>query len=85
PGLLPVIRANNIQSGQLVFDDLVYVQESLVKHNQLIRAGDIVVAMSSGSKSVVGKTANAKQDYEAGFGAFCGILRPNQLINSNYV
>ena len=26
-GYLPVLRANNIQDNQIIFDDLVYVQE----------------------------------------------------------
>jgi type I restriction enzyme, S subunit len=83
--LLPVLRANNIQGGKLIFDDLVYVVPNLIKPKQMVKKGDIVVAMSSGSKSVVGKTAKAENDFNGGFGAFCGLLRPNKLVDSSLV
>ena len=48
PGKLPVLRANNIGYG-LNFEGLVYVPEKLIKEDQVIKAGDIIIAMSSGS------------------------------------
>ena len=84
-GLLPVLRANNIQDGQLVFDDLVYVPSSSISDVQRIRRGDVVVAMSSGSRKVVGKTARALDDWQGGFGAFCGVLRPSEHVDNRYV
>jgi len=75
PGLVPVIRANNIQDGQLVFEGLVYVPRERVSDVQRVRKGDIVIAMSSGSPDIVGKAALARLDWEGGFGAFCGALR----------
>lgn len=84
PGYLPVLRANNIQAGKLVFSDLVYVPENCIAHHQLIKAGDVVVAMSSGSKSVVGKAAKAESDWMGAFGAFCGVLRPSSEIDPKY-
>lgn len=74
-GLVPIVRATNIQDGHLVLDDLVYVPSSRVSEQQRIRRGDIVFAMSSGSRDVVGKAALALTDVGAGFGAFCGVLR----------
>ena len=84
PGYLPVLRANNIQVGKLVFSDLVYVPENRISHHQLIKAGDVVIAMSSGSKSVVGKAAKAGSDWAGAFGAFCGVLRPDSEIDPRY-
>jgi len=84
PGYLPVLRANNIQVGKLVFSDLVYVPENRISHQQLIKAGDVVIAMSSGSKSVVGKAAKAGSDWAGAFGAFCGVLRPDSEIDPRY-
>lgn len=75
-GYIPVLRANNIQNDRLVLADLVYVDATLIKSTQKIRKNDVIVAMSSGSKAVVGKTARADEDIKAGFGAFCGLLRP---------
>lgn len=84
PGYLPVLRASNIQAGKLVFSDLVYVPENCIVPHQLIKAGDVVVAMSSGSKSVVGKAAKAGSDWIGAFGAFCGLLRPSSEIDPRY-
>jgi type I restriction enzyme S subunit len=84
-GYLPVLRANNIQNGKLQFDNLVFVLEQNIKDIQKIRKGDIVVAMSSGSKRLVGKSGITETDFDGGFGAFCGVLRPSQYLNSKYV
>jgi type I restriction enzyme, S subunit len=75
-GLLPVLRANNISDGHLTLEDgLVYVPTSRVSEAQKIKKGDIVLAMSSGSRDVVGKAALATADWDGGFGAFCAVLR----------
>lgn len=46
---------------------------------------DIVIAMSSGSASVVGKSAQVLNGVNASFGAFCGVLRPNVSIEARYL
>jgi len=84
-GLLPVIRANNIQNGKLILEPLVYVPSSKISEKQKIRAGDIIVAMSSGSKKLVGKSSRSNHDWDGGFGAFCGILRPDDVISKRFV
>ena len=84
-GYLPVLRANNIQEQGLILEDFVYVPESKISKKQRILAGDVIIAASSGSKSLVGKAASAKEDINAGFGAFCKILRPNtELVDPRY-
>ena len=84
PGKLPVLRANNIGYG-LNFEGLVYVPEKLIKKEQVIKAGDIIIAMSSGSKHLVGKAAQATQDFKGSFGAFCANLRVTADIEPKYV
>lgn len=84
-GYVPVLRATNIQSGELTFDDLVYVPAHRVAAVQRIRRGDIVLAMSSGSRDIVGKAALAKVDWDGGFGAFCGVLRAKPGISSDWL
>jgi len=81
---LPVLRGNNI-NGELNFDDLVYVQTKNISQEQLIKSGDIVFAMSSGSKHLVGKSAKAKTNFNGSFGAFCGVFRPNENFNKDFV
>jgi type I restriction enzyme S subunit len=71
---LPLLRGHNINQ-RLNFDDLVYVPAKLISQDQLIRRGDIVIAMSSGSAHLVGKAAQAENDVDIGFGAFCGLIR----------
>ncbi len=83
-GYLPILRANNI-NGELNFSDLVYVPKKYIEDFQIIKAGDIVFAMSSGSKHLVGKSAVAKNDFDGSYGAFCSLLRINDLINKKYI
>ncbi len=73
-GYLPLLRAHNIDQ-RLNFDDLVYLPAKLISEDQFIRRGDIVIAMSSGSANLVGKAAQADNDVDFGFGAFCGLIR----------
>ncbi|VUS72830.1 type I restriction-modification system specificity subunit [Klebsiella spallanzanii] len=82
---LPLIRANNIQNGKFDTTDLVFVPKNLVKESQKISPEDIVIAMSSGSKSVVGKSAHQRLPFECSFGAFCGALRPEKRISPSFI
>ncbi len=83
-GYLPVLRANNINR-ILNFEDLVFVEKHLVKDEQFIKKGDILFSMSSGSKHLVGKSAQAKKDFQGGYGAFCALLRVNKTILNKYI
>ena len=73
-GYVALIRGNNINA-TLNLDRLVYVPTTQVSAEQLIRRGDVVIAMSSGSAHLVGKAAQAELDLGYGFGAFCGLIR----------
>jgi type I restriction enzyme S subunit len=86
PGRVPILRATNIQAHKLILDDeLVYVPAELVSDTQKLRVGDIVVATSSGSKHLVGKTAPVREYWNGSFGAFCAVLRPMGGIDSRYL
>ncbi len=85
-GYLPVLRATNIQDRQLILDEeLVYVKAEKVSDSQLLRRGDVIIAMSSGSKSVVGKAAQLNMDWKGSFGAFCAVFRHNAMAESIFV
>ena len=71
-----LLRANNIQDGKIVLDDVLYVSKSKVNESQYLRRGDILVCTSSGSKELVGKAAFVDEDLPAVFGAFCKVVRP---------
>lgn len=85
PHYVPLLRANNLDGDKLIFSDLVFVPPSRVSEEKMLKIGDIVVAMSSGSKSVVGKTAQLLEDWKGTFGAFCGVLRPTEQINQKFI
>ncbi len=74
-GLLPVLRAGNIQDSLVLDDDLVYVPRGKISDKQMLRQGDIVICTSSGSSEVVGKTGFARNDWPGSFGAFCAGIR----------
>lgn len=82
---LPILRANNINENELNFDNLKYVEERLIKEEQKILNGDIVFAMSSGSKHLVGKSAQSKNNFNGSFGAFCSVFRSNENINPQFI
>ena len=85
-GKVPILRATNIQDTTLVLDsDLVYVPSELVSAVQRLRVGDIVIATSSGSKHLVGKTAQVKAPWDGSFGAFCAAIRPQADIDHRYL
>lgn len=83
-GYKPMLRSNNINY-ELNFIDLVYVPEKKIKSIQFVKEGDIIFAMSSGSKHLVGKSAQSKCNYDGSYGAFCGLLRVSNLMNKKYV
>src|SRR5437764_1155385 len=71
-GYLPLLRATNIEGAQLLLNaEMVFVPERCVSEQQRLVAGDIVVAASSGSIDVVGKSARLPSDWGGTFGAFC--------------
>jgi type I restriction enzyme S subunit len=84
-GYLPILRATNIDGSISLDSAMVYVPEKYVRPEQELRVGDIVVAASSGSASVVGKSAQLHQRWHGGFGAFCSVIRPDRAINSRYL
>ncbi|MEI8368710.1 MAG: restriction endonuclease subunit S [Planctomycetia bacterium] len=84
PGYVAVLRANNITDEGLSFADLVYVPVARVSAKQRLHAHDVVIAASSGSLSVVGKAAQARQAVDGSFGAFCKVLRPTDEVDPLY-
>ena len=75
---MPVYRGNNIANGFVVCDsNEVFIPASMVSSSQILKRGNLLIAMSSGSKEHVGKagliTYNAP---ERAFGAFCASFEP---------
>jgi type I restriction enzyme S subunit len=78
PFTVRLLRANNVQGGEIDRDDLQFVHKRRVSQQQVLRPEDIVICMSSGSRALVGKSAlfdlpQPGPTYT--FGAFMGAFR----------
>jgi type I restriction enzyme, S subunit len=85
PAFLPVLRAGNIEERLNTQSDLQWIPEERVSPDQRLRVGDIAICMSSGSASVVGKTAILDHDWIGCVGSFCAIIRPRSYIEPHYL
>ncbi|MCT7564825.1 restriction endonuclease subunit S [Aliarcobacter butzleri] len=82
---ITLLRANNIQD-RLFLNDFQFLKNKSVKQKQLIKYGDILIAMSSGSKDLVGKNVFINKDLKNySFGAFCSVFRTNEKNNKKYI
>lgn len=81
---IPLLRATNI-SDILDFYDCVYVSKECISDEQLLKKSDIVLAASSGSKHIVGKSAILNSKWFGSFGAFCFCIRCNKNVSANYI
>ena len=84
-GRVALLRATNIDEDELVYTDFVYIPVGKVSPAQWIRRGDIVLAASSGSASVVGKSAPVETDWHGTFGAFCAVVRAQGDVNPRWL
>jgi type I restriction enzyme S subunit len=83
-GLVPILRAGNIGAQLDTVNDLVWVPKARVSTEQRLTAGDIAIAMSSGSPAVVGKTAQLEQPWSGAVGAFCAVIRFGPEVSSRF-
>jgi type I restriction enzyme, S subunit len=84
PDHLPFLRAGNISDRLNTNNDLQWVRETKVQPEQRLSVGDLVICTSSGSASVVGKSARLEDSWNGTVGAFLGIIRPTS-IDSRYL
>jgi type I restriction enzyme S subunit len=76
---VPLLRATNLEVDSIVFEDMVYVPKRVVKAQQYLKLNDIFLAASSGSITVVGKSAQVVKTNGETFGAFCAVIRPKEI------
>ncbi len=84
-GHVPILRAGNIGRDLDTENDLIWVPAARVSDEQRLKAGDIAIAMSSGSSNIVGKTAQLNQAWDGSVGAFCAIIRPLETVSAAYL
>ncbi len=85
PGYARILRANNISTRNISTEEIIYAPLKNISETQILQSGDILIATSSGSPSVVGKAAQIKNDTDMSFGAFCGVIRPHRDLNPEYI
>ena len=82
---LILLRANNIQN-ELNLDEVQIIPKEVAK-GKILEDGDVLFAMSSGSKHLVGKNIliNGLTDYT--FGAFCSIYKntKKEILDNYYL
>ena len=76
---VPLLRATNLEVDSIDFNDMVYVPKRVVKPQQVLQVNDVFMAASSGSISVVGKSAQVVKTNGETFGAFCSVIRPKNV------
>lgn len=73
-----VLRSSNVKNGSIVVNDKIYVESDIV--NSLnVKKGDIIVVVRNGSRSLIGKHAQIKENMNnTVIGAFMTGIRSNQ-------
>lgn len=76
--IIPVYRGNNIAGGYVVRDsNEVFIPKTMVTESQTLQKGQVLIAMSSGSKEHVGKAGLVTRSNPCcAFGAFCTSFSP---------
>jgi len=86
PDTVRLLRATNFSDGRLIGTGCLYVPRRRVSPEQRLQAGDVLIASSSGSSAVVGKSVIiSDQVRNTTFGAFCAVLRPNPRADPWYL
>lgn len=82
-----ILRGGNIQDNQLLlFDDDVFLPISYYDEEKNIKKYDIIIVASTGSKTVIGKPAFIKDNYNnIQIGAFLRIIRLYDINISSYI
>ena len=78
PDSISVYRGNNITGGFVVHDsNEVFIPKSMVSKSHILQLGQVLIAMSSGSKDHVGKAGLVTRSNPlCAFGAFCTAFEP---------
>ena len=80
---LGVLRSNNIDvtSNKLNFDEIKYLNDEIeIPNTKKVKRNSILMCISNGSKSHLGKVAIIENDIDFAFGGFMGLLTPNKQI-----
>jgi type I restriction enzyme S subunit len=78
-GAVHLLRSNNIADDAINLGDVQRVRRSVVREDQLLRLGDVVICGANGSKRLVGKAGffTISDGLLYTFGAFMNCFRPD--------
>ena len=83
-----VLRATNIdfKTNLLDFGELKFIDDTLVvPASKKVKKGSLIICMSSGSKSHLGKVAYIDDDFGYAFGSFMGMITTNEKLLPRYL
>ncbi len=82
-----LLRSNNVQDAMVVATDVQFVNAACVSEHQILRAGDVLICMANGSKSLVGKAGyfDRKDGFQYTFGAFMGVFRCTEVAVRRFI
>lgn len=82
---IPLLRSGNIRDELELGQGLVYVPAEIVRQDQWLCMGDILVSVSN-SRELVGKAAPLRSAWQGTFGTFLGVIRPiDGAVNPAYL
>jgi len=73
-----LLRANNVQGGEIIRIGLQFVNRRRVRGDQYLQDGDLLLCMANGSRDLVGKAGRfvRSDEHRYTFGAFMSCFRP---------
>lgn len=80
PNAFMLLRSNNISPNfKTNYTEVYYIDNSVLKSEQELCLGDIIICMSNGSKELVGKASEITEmpSVKSSVGSFCAIFRPH--------
>ena len=80
PNAFMLLRSNNISPNfKTNYTEVYYIDNSVLKSEQELCLGDIIICMSNGSKELVGKASEITEmpNVKSSVGSFCAIYRPH--------
>lgn len=84
-GTVCLLRANNIFDSTLNYEKVLFIKNDLIKKNQFMKKGDILICSANGSRALVGKSGILKEEKELTFGAFMSVFRSYDSEDSFFI
>lgn len=84
-GYICLLRSNNVDKACINYDNVIFVDNSCVSDNQIMRREDILICAANGSRNLVGKAGRKIDDQLNTFGAFMCVFRCEDTKSAPFV